>query len=242
MRFYIRPELDESLLRYLAKKQREIKSPERVEIIWSRARRTQKMKRVAAVLSSMTGVRERCMYCADSRGTDIDHYRPKSLYLALVFAWPNMLLTCALCNRLKTRSFPLDHLGVPLLLNPTLHDPWLHLVYDSKTDELAPRWDALSGMESAMGIATLAIISSLKHQAVNEGRGRTRRNLVRAVNALLASSDEELGLVELKKAISDNDCYGLVDWFFRRDGQEETPFKVLRDMRTNAWASVVAML
>lgn len=242
MRYYSRPELEHSLKKYLAEKQAEIRSGDDVERIWTRARRTKRMKKVAQVLASMTGIRERCMYCDDSRATDIDHYKPKREYFDMVFAWLNMLWVCAQCNRLKAIAFPLDDFGEGLILNPTLDDPWRHLVYDSMTNELSARWDAATGLESPKGRATLSVVSSLSHQAVNEGRGRTRRNLVRAVNSFMTSAGDQSDLLALSDAINDNDCYGLVDWFFLRDGVDEVPFRTMKVGRAPAWESVLATL
>lgn len=43
------------------------------------------------------GVR-RCHYCEDSRATDIEHFRPKTLYPELCFVWSNYLYACSGCN------------------------------------------------------------------------------------------------------------------------------------------------
>jgi uncharacterized protein (TIGR02646 family) len=78
----------------------------------------------------------RCMYCEDSRGTDIEHFWPKSTYPAQAFLWDNYLLACSGCNsNHKREQFPLDAAGHPLLIDPTAEEPRDHLLLMSITGE-----------------------------------------------------------------------------------------------------------
>ncbi|MFE9778628.1 HNH endonuclease [Streptomyces sp. NPDC005775] len=80
------------------------------------------------VLADMAPGHQRCMYCGDSQGTDIDHFEPKTLAPVRTFEWLNHLLACAYCNSNQKRSrFPRAEDGSPLLLDPTLEDPLAHL-------------------------------------------------------------------------------------------------------------------
>ncbi|MFF0072157.1 HNH endonuclease [Streptomyces sp. NPDC005494] len=81
-----------------------------------------------ATLAVMAPGHQRCMYCGDSQGTDIDHFEPKSLAPVRTFEWLNHLLACAYCNSNQKRSkFPRAEDGSPLLLDPTLENPLAHL-------------------------------------------------------------------------------------------------------------------
>ncbi|MEU2129269.1 HNH endonuclease [Streptomyces sp. NPDC018352] len=82
-----------------------------------------------ATLADMAPGHQRCMYCGDSQGTDIDHFEPKSLAPARTFDWLNHLLACAYCNsNQKRNAFPRsEEDGSPLLVDPTLQDPLDHL-------------------------------------------------------------------------------------------------------------------
>ncbi|MFI6960442.1 HNH endonuclease [Streptomyces sp. NPDC050255] len=82
-----------------------------------------------ATLAEMAPGHERCMYCGDSLGTDIDHFEPKSLAPLRTFEWLNHLLACSYCNSNQKRNrFPRSGTdGSPLLLDPTLQDPLKHL-------------------------------------------------------------------------------------------------------------------
>jgi len=85
----------------------------RVEAEWNRARRNKPLAEAATVLRAMAGNRERCMYCGDSHGTDIEHFWPKTPYPEHMFRWTNMLLCCAECGRIKGTQFPLSPTCTP---------------------------------------------------------------------------------------------------------------------------------
>ena len=245
MRPITRPHLKQALMDYLRHWQDEVDQGANVAATWKSQRRTVPMGKVEQVLESMTGLRERCMYCEDSRGTDIEHFWPKERYAARVFQWSNLLLACAACNRSKGDRFPLDSAGAPLLIDPTADDPWLFLFYAPETDQITARWNPESGEENPQGKETLRILAPLNYQAVSEGRRRTRRNLERAVHTFLERQEgvEEVKAVgELVDTVRDNDDYGLAIWFFYRDGQEESPFRQLRDAHPRGWQEVVGRL
>jgi uncharacterized protein (TIGR02646 family) len=192
------------------------------------------METVAGVLARMTGLRERCMYCHDSRATDIDHFWPLSAYAARAFQWENMLWTCTGCNRPKSEKFALDAVGTPLLINPTAEDPWDFIVYDADTDLLTARYRE-DGTPDPKGDYTTDEDRSglpLNIEAVTNGRKRTRRALVRAVREYLANAipgaDPARARQLLDEAITDHDDYGLVEWFFLKDGQDDEPFAELK--------------
>jgi hypothetical protein len=71
---------------------------------------------------------QRCMYCGDSLGTDIDHFEPIREFPAGTFVWLNHLLACSYCNSNAKRDlFPRDGSGRPLLIDPTRDDPAEHM-------------------------------------------------------------------------------------------------------------------
>ena len=47
-----------------------------IEATWKSARQTIPVKAALGVLQTMAGNRQRCMYCGDSHGTDIEHFWP----------------------------------------------------------------------------------------------------------------------------------------------------------------------
>jgi uncharacterized protein (TIGR02646 family) len=245
MRRLARPTLEPDLGEYLDRMQGLVDSGANIAALWKVQRPGASMRRIAQVLARIAGPRERCMYCEDSRGTDIEHFKPKSLYPAQVFRWLNFLWICAACNRSKGNRFPCDSAGQPLLLDPTQDEPWDHLFFDPETGEITARWDSATGAESPRGIALMEIISSLRHQAVTEGRRRTYQRLKRAVRSFLAQSGgaekmaSEESINDLLEGIDDATDYGLSAWFFLREGQSEEPFRTLRSMFPAVWEKAV---
>jgi uncharacterized protein (TIGR02646 family) len=69
-----------------------------------------------------------CMYCHESRGTDVDHFVPIVRDPMLTFEWRNHILACGFCNQqAKNEVFPVDPSGHPLLLDPDTDDSGDHM-------------------------------------------------------------------------------------------------------------------
>jgi len=238
-RIYRRP-LPTRTKTYLKKRQAVVNTGEPVQRTWSTARRTKTLRNVFETLVVMAGARARCYFCNDSRGTDIEHFWPKSRYPQRVFEWPNMLLVCSGCNRQKADQFPFDQDGQPLLIDPTKENPWDYLFFEPATGQVVARWDLQKDAPDPKGAATAdETILPLNVEAVTEGRRRVVRRLVRAVRSYLleaAEPDEiENAFDILQRTLSDNDDYGLTHWFLMRDGQHAEPFKTLREQYPTIW-------
>jgi len=94
--------------------------------IWSRDRTVRPT--IRRTLGTMAPGLERCMYCGDNQGSDVDHFEPLSRNPLRTFDWLNHLLACSICNgHYKRDRFPLDPEGNPLLVDPTVDDPAEHL-------------------------------------------------------------------------------------------------------------------
>lgn len=84
---------------------------------------------VRAKLGEMAAGSERCMYCGENRGTSVDHFEPVARNPLRTFDWLNHLLACTTCNSHEKREqFPVDCDGKPLLIDPTVDDPFDHLL------------------------------------------------------------------------------------------------------------------
>lgn len=93
---------------------------------WNSARTERKSIR-AHLARTALGI-ERCMYCGDNLGTDIDHFEPISRAPLKTFEWLNHLLACSFCNSNQKRSkYPCDEKGYRLLVDPTSEDPLKHM-------------------------------------------------------------------------------------------------------------------
>ena len=74
-------------------------------------------------LVDMCSGAQRCCYCEDSAGDEVEHIRPKELYPDRVFAWENYLLACGQCNRSKGSRFSVIDAGVLVDVTRTLGAP-----------------------------------------------------------------------------------------------------------------------
>lgn len=228
------PGLPQKVAGYFARKQLAIDQGANVNSCWDGARKTRIMRTAVDLLRSMVGETERCMFCSDSRGVSVDHFWPKTPYPRRTFDWLNMLLVCDACNRKKGDAFSVDAAGLPLLIDPTLEDPWVYLFFEPDTGLLTARVNADTGLTAPKGEhVTDPGVLPLNIEAVASGRRRIYRNLSRAVVAFMTMAANpgslESALRELRQAIEDNNCYGLATWCFVRDGSNDGVFLQFRN-------------
>ena len=94
MRRVTRAQLEADVLRKLEKRQVKVNRKHAEDSLdneqeWKTARKTRPLQTVLAALKGMMGARERCMYCLDSHGTDIEHFWPKTPYPEKIEVLPN---------------------------------------------------------------------------------------------------------------------------------------------------------
>ena len=73
-------------------------------------------RKVRESLTRMCSGAQRCVYCEDSVGDEVEHIEPKDLYPCLVFLWTNYVYACGRCNGGKSNKFAVvsgDRLGRP---------------------------------------------------------------------------------------------------------------------------------
>lgn len=144
---------------------------------------------VRDALRRMARGRERCMYCEDSEGTDIEHFWPKTPYPHLAFCWENYLLACSHCNSNQKRDrFPLTD-GRPDLIDPSVEDPAEHL-------DLVPTSGAFRavGPKGQPSIDVFDLNGDLGRKILPQGRRDTLRKLqllLLAYDGALAAGDGE---------------------------------------------------
>ncbi|CRK58591.1 SCE39.12, unknown, len: 249aa; limited similarity to others of unknown function some of which are associated with bacteriophage eg. SW:VE31_LAMBD protein EA31 from bacteriophage lambda (296 aa) fasta scores; opt: 133, z-score: 164.9, E(): 0.071, (35.3% identity in 85 aa overlap). Contains TTA codon, possible target for bldA regulation [Alloactinosynnema sp. L-07] len=125
---------------------------------------------IREALAAMAPGVQRCMYCGDSLGADIDHFDPLSRTPLRTFDWPNHLLACSVCNSHHKRDlFPLDERGKPLLIDPTVDDPFDHLLLSLSVGEYRAT--------TPKGIATITVFG-LNRPLLVRGRQQARRVVV----------------------------------------------------------------
>ena len=209
---------------YLDRKQKSV-SALNVESVWKTARQTRTMENVVQTLKKMAGTRERCMYCMDSHGSDIEHFWPKKPYPDRTFLWPNMLLCCTECGRFKGHQFPLSNGDQPLLVDPSAEEPWETLDFDPDTGNLTARYDTTSGRPSAKGEHTVHILQLDRRESMAEGYRRTYLRIVNRVQ--LALAEDVIDWQQLQGDLQQLDDHGLLGWCFGSIGRRLEPFDEL---------------
>jgi uncharacterized protein (TIGR02646 family) len=260
VRYVNRPPLGSKESKYLAKKEAEYRivpganyllklqtptksktkaapkgKPVEITAAWKSARETQTMNAVLGLLQTMTGSRHRCMYCLDSHGSDIDHFRPKAKFPEKMFNWENLVLSCTPCGRYKGDVFP-EANSKALLIDPTSVDPWEHLDFDPETGNLTARFDLATDSFSPMGETTVKQLRLDAREGLSTGYLKTYARVVAYVERSLpliakGSLDPELFATE----IAQSDDHGLSGWFFSQRGQTVPVFARLFKESPESW-------
>jgi len=193
---------------YLAARQYAVDRGADARKAWEAARQTRAFTPIKVALTAMAGRTQRCMFCEDSLGADVDHFWPvrgEAGDPGRTFQWANLLLVCTPCNRAKGSEFPLADDGTPLLIDPTADEPTEHLTFVPETGELAAAWEP-HGEESARGVETLRVIRTLNAEPVTRRRRAAYEVLADAVQEYL---DGKRGLASLLNTIRKHRDFGL---------------------------------
>lgn len=243
MRRVIRPALPSDVSRRLSDRQMTLNRRRDVgyvdvEALWKASRSSSYMRTIQSTLERMTGPRQRCMYCVDSHAGDIEHYRPKSRFPKYAFRWPNLLLICTHCGRLKGDRFPQNGRR-PLLINPAREDPWSHLTFDPRLGTMSARF-AAAGTHSDKGSATADLLRLDRREALSLGYLKGYRRLRTMIeDALIAISPQDDTLAE---RLIEADDYGLLPWCVLHEGRAEEPFQALSAKKPSVWRQLTTRL
>ena len=237
MRRVSRSQLDATTLRKLNEKQlranrKKAENSLDVTSDWEAARKTKPLATVLSHLKAMSGSTERCMYCLDSHGTDIDHFWPKSIYPEKMYWWQNHLLNCTECGRIKGIKFRLLN-GVPLLIDPTVEEPWQYLDFEPTTGIITARYDKDTDNWSERGNTTVETLELDRREALARRHLKTFRRLSHHVKTYLA--DGTPPATELIEKLQDDDDHDLLGWCVYGDGGNAEPFRSLREQHPDVW-------
>lgn len=211
-----------------------------VQGIWNAARKTKPLATALKTLKAMAGERERCMYCGDSHGTDIEHFWPKTPHPERMFRWPNMLLCCTECGRFKGNAFPLDTQGAALLIDPTADNPWDFLDFNPDTHNFVARFDLATSAPSLRGAKTVELLQLDRREALEAGYRKTHRRIRAEVEAVL--QQDAVDADALCERLRDADDHGLLGWYLIGTGQQTSPFRDLRTKHPHVWVACVDAL
>ena len=156
---------------------------------------------------------EKCCYCEmkipeQGHLKAVEHFRPKSKFMALKNDWNNLLLACAQCNGKKSDKFPLEltrepnepkvlhtrydgkkrEVKRPLLVDPTREDPeeFLDFVMDISDElfgQIMPRNGNIRGKE------TIRVIGLCDEFYLNQHRMFMRDCLIPTYSQLTSARD-----------------------------------------------------
>ena len=179
------------------------------------------------------------MYCLDSHGSDIDHFRPKNRYHKYMYRWENMLLCCTHCGRIKGDQFPMAGRRV-LLVDPTKENPWDSLDFDPTTGSICARFDVQLDKWSLKGEKTVEVLHLDKREALSKGYLKTLRRLSETIRSELASG--VINAVNLTEKLKSEDDHGLLGWCFSDRGRTLEPFSELQAQHPGVWAQCAKAL
>lgn len=199
--------------------------------MWDAFRDSSEFAPLADAFERMAGSRRRCAYCSDSHASDVDHFEPIAADYGSTFKWKNLLWVCTLCNRKKSTRFPVAEDGTPLLIDPSLVDPWKHFTLDTSTGFVSPRY--LNDHYDIFGEETLKVLPTINFEAVVEGRAKICRRIIVAIGAV--NSDPTFDAVStLMREISEDDV-GVSRWYGYWDGASEPEMLLFKQTREKIW-------
>ena len=199
---------------------------------WKSARQSKTMGTVLETLQAMMGPRQRCMYCLDSHGADIEHFRPKALFPKRIYQWTNLLLCCTECGRFKGEQFPLAGRRA-LLIDPTKDDPWEYLDFDPVTGNFCARFDIERDAWSVKGEKTVQVLKLDQREALSSGCLQTLRRLSDIIQSALTGAGVDP--VALMAQMQQADDHGLLAWCFSDRGIALAAFNELHREHPAAW-------
>ena len=240
MRRVQRMALDAKAGKYLLEKQSDANTKYAAKTLkpdahWKSARQTKTMKRVLVCLQNMMGPRQRCMYCVDSHGCDIEHFQPKASFSKWMYRWNNLLLCCTQCGRLKGSKFPLFN-SKPLLLDPSKEEPWKYLDFDPTTGNITARFDILSNAFQIKGEETVITLQLDRREALAVGYQQTYKKLNQRISLFLQTPTPPQILIY---DLIEHDEHGLLGWFFKGNGQSEPILIHLKTQYPSVWKACV---
>jgi uncharacterized protein (TIGR02646 family) len=203
---------------------------------WTTFRASKDSKPLMVALATMAGKTERCFYCGDSRGADVDHYNAVSRDPGSTFSWSNLQLVCTPCNRQKARAVTWDG-SRRIFVDPTVDDPWDHFVLVTQSGLIAPR-SAANGTVDEVGRYTLEKLSVLNYDAITDMRRRVIRRIYNALDLVAANGDT----IESRRALiwaAEDDFFGIGRWFVMREGRLEDRLSGLKADFPRLWRRFV---
>jgi hypothetical protein len=197
---------------------------------YSNARKTKWFEPIIEKLCKQAGPGARCMFCSGSEASEVEHYKPLTVFPELAMTWKNYVWSCTPCNRNKSNRFPPDTEPGGKLINPINENVWEFFFID-KFGFLTPLYDPTMGVPMARSVTTRDILD-LNRQAVQESRRLRYVDLCEKINDNLTLY--RLGQISkrklkyrIRKWRQQPFQPDVADYFLNGPGSTEDPFNSL---------------
>ncbi|MEK7676451.1 MAG: HNH endonuclease [Verrucomicrobiota bacterium] len=197
---------------------------------YTNARKSRWFGEVLSKLRTMAGPGEPCMLCDANESTDIEHYRPKSIYPTLALTWENLLWACTACNRFKGDRFPPDTELGSQILNPVDDSVWDYFFID-QFGTLTPVWQPIMNAFDPRALSTRDVLR-LDRETLQERRLQRLRSLRKSVEDTVARyRSGQITREEVRDRIKQWKMEpfqaDVADYFLNGPGTKEEPFVTL---------------
>lgn len=191
---------------------------------YAKARRAKWFVAVAEALASLSGFGQRCMCCSGSEATQVEHYRPKTIYPDRTFQWENLLWVCSACNQFKGNRF--DEGAPPI--NPIDDRVWEYFFID-EFGNLCSKWNPAADDLDPRAQRTIELLG-LDREPLQESRLSRLLDLRKRISdatsllnaGVLGQEDLQLRALEWFEQPFQPD---VADYFLDGPGSLEEPFK-----------------
>jgi hypothetical protein len=232
-----RPELPSGLLDRLQKKTDAIvnttDSVARRDLArksYDASRRSAWFSPVVQVLRDLSGDGGLCMYCSSNEPSQIEHYRPLTVFPENAFQYENYLWTCDICNRqFKGERFPPNTEPGDTILNPIDDNVWDHYFLDERFGRLVKRLSPHDLKPFSRAVSTSKIVGVERETVQKKRQHRLRRLrdcVQNAVDRYRKGSMSQSALVaELHELVAEPFQSDVADYFLCGPGKALEPFK-----------------
>ncbi len=152
-----------------------------------------------------------------------------------MYRWDNLLLCCTECGRFKGSKFPLVN-GNPLLIDPSIDEPWQYLDFDPTTGNITARFNLVANVFQIKGENTVEVFQFDRREALAAGYKKTYRSLGARITLFLETPVASATLID---DLIEHDEHGLLGWFFKGNGKSENDLVQLQERFPVIWQECV---
>jgi 5-methylcytosine-specific restriction endonuclease McrA len=230
-----RPPLTSTALKRLKSKTDEIaqitdpqERKERARVLYDSARKSQWFQPLISALRSLCGEGALCMYCSSNEPSQVEHYRPLSVFPERALEYENYLWSCDICNRTKGDRFPPDTEPGERLLNPLDENVWDYFFLDEHFGRLVKRLDPITKTPLPRSVSTCEVVGidreNVQHKRLKRFK-RLRQNIQDALDKFRAEIFTQEQLRDEIAALREEPFQAdVADYFLNGPGRVQEPF------------------